>query len=453
MTKKLKKVHEPVAERDPEDKPKFVEVHDRNPLFDAGRRVALASVGAVALASDEFKNLVNKLIERGEIVETDGRKRLKEMTARMQEQMRPAEMKTVGAPKYLPYADSVESVPTDEQDDIWKVVQSIEQILREGREKSGKSLPDVHAKSHGCAKGEFRVLPNLPEELAQGLFRHPRTYDAVVRFSNSSGQMNPDAKPDGRGMAIKVIGVAGAKLLADEKNAKTQDFVMIDHPVFLVGTVEHYRRVEQVLADAGDSGFMQILGLALKGDADLPRHVAELIRAAEIGGHRPANPVSMTYYSMTPIRFGQYVAKYRVEPVLDGDHALMPSLIQPGPAEDALRFLFEETLRQQEVMFNFQVQLRTSEQTMPVEDATVEWPESESPYRTVATFRIFRQDIAPRREAGNNLSFTVWHAIADHRPLGGINRVRREAYRTSSVWRHQEAGNVRKEPDSITEIP
>ena len=152
----------------------------------------------------------------------------------------------------------------------------------------------------------------------------------------------------------------------------------------------------------------------------------------------------MTYYSMAPIRFGQYVAKYRVEPVQDGDHALRPSLTKPGPAEDALRLLLEETLRQQEVLFNFQVQLRTSEQTMPVEDATVEWPESESPYRTVATFRIFRQDIAPRREAGNNLSFTVWHAIADHRPLGGINRVRREAYRTSSVWRHQEAGKVRK---------
>ena len=121
------------------------------------------------------------------------------------------------------------------------MVQSIEQILQEGHEKSGKPLPDVHAKSHGCAKGEFRVLPNLPAELAQGLFRHPRTYDAVVRFSNSSGQVNPDAKPDGRGMAIKVIGVAGAKFFADEKRAKTQDFVMIDHPVFLVGTVEHYR--------------------------------------------------------------------------------------------------------------------------------------------------------------------------------------------------------------------
>ena len=421
-----------------------VKVHDGNPLARAVRRVALASIGAVALASDELKSLGRKLIERGEIVEMDGRKRYQEMTARMREQMQP---------KYLPYADNVESVPAREEDDIRKVVQSIEQILQESHEKSGKPLPDVHAKSHGCAKGEFKVLPNLPEELAQGLFRHPRIYDAVVRFSNSSGQMNPDAKPDGRGMAIKVIGVAGAKLLADEKHAKTQDFVMIDYPVFLVGTVEHYRRVEQVLADAGDSGFMQILGLALSGDADIPRHVAELIRAAEIGGHSAANPVSMLYYSMAPIRFGQYVAKYRVEPVQDGDYALRPSLIKPGPAEDSLRLLLEETLRQQEVLFNFQVQLRTSEQTMPVEDATVEWPEWQSPYRTVATFRIFQQDIAPRREAGNNLSFTVWHAIADHRPLGGINRVRREAYRTSSVLRHQEAGKVRKEPDSIAEIP
>ena len=123
------------------------------------------------------------------------------------------------------------------------------------------------------------MLPNLPEELAQGLFRHPCTYDAVVRFSNGSGQMNPDAQPDGRGMAIKVIGVEGEKLLADEKNAKTQDFVMIDYPVFIVGTVEHYLRVEQVLADAGDNGFMQGLGLALTGDWDVPRHIAELIRA------------------------------------------------------------------------------------------------------------------------------------------------------------------------------
>ena len=36
------------------------------------------------------------------------------------------------------------------------------------------------------------------------------------------------------------------------------------------------------------------------------------------------------------------------------------------------------------------------------------------------------------------LSFNVWHAVADHRPLGGINRLRREAYPISAAWRRQE---------------
>ena len=49
----------------------------------AGRRgppPALASIGAAALASDELRNLGKRLIERGEIVEIDGRKRYQEMT-------------------------------------------------------------------------------------------------------------------------------------------------------------------------------------------------------------------------------------------------------------------------------------------------------------------------------------------------------------------------------------
>ena len=39
-----------------------------------------------------------------------------------------------------------------------------------------------------------------------------------------------------------------------------------------------------------------------------------------------------------------------------------------------------------------------------------------------------------------NLAFNVWHALAVHRPLGGINRVRRLAYPVSSAWRRQQAG-------------
>jgi hypothetical protein len=106
-----------------------------------------------------------------------------------------------------------------------------------------------------------------------------------------------------------------------------------------------------------------------------------------------------------------------------------------------MRLALEETLRSQEVLFEFQVQLRTSAQTMPIEDATVEWPESESPYRTVAHLLLPRQEIAALRQQASyqNLAFNVWHALAAHRPLGGINRVRRWAYGLSSAWRQQQA--------------
>ena len=49
-----------------------------------------------------------------------------------------------------------------------------------------------------------------------------------------------------------------------------------------------------------------------------------------------------------------------------------------------------------------------------------------------------------------SLSFTPWHTLAEHRPLGGINRIRRSAYRASSAVRHQLNGVAEKEPISGT---
>ena len=91
---------------------------------------------------------------------------------------------------------------------------------------------------------------------------------------------------------------------------------------------------------------------------------------------------------------------------------------------------------------------------MPIEDATVEWPESESPYRTVAHLLLPRQEIELLRQqdAYQNLSFNVWHALAAHRPLGGINRVRRRAYALSSAWRRQQAGVKLEEPPTTGEV-
>lgn len=52
------------------------------PLLDIARKVLLAGVGAAALAGDEIEDFVNRLVERGEIAERDGRKLVKDVLER-----------------------------------------------------------------------------------------------------------------------------------------------------------------------------------------------------------------------------------------------------------------------------------------------------------------------------------------------------------------------------------
>ena len=341
----------------------------------------------------------------------------------------------------IPYVDSVEVPPNDETDDIRQVIQALEKILQQSREQSGHFQGDVHVKVHGCATGEFRVIPNLPAELAQGLFVAERTFSAVVRFSNSASQPQSDIVPDGRGMAIKLLEVPGERLCSEDNGAPTQDFVMVNHPVFFARNVKDFLRFEQVLAAAKQEALATVKEALTGGDWNpLHWHWREALTAVQIAGHLPAHPASNTYFSMAPIRFGTYVAKYRAKPAGDRHGSFVDLVTRLGKQSDALRLMLEETLRSQQVLFEFQVQLRTSAQTMPVEDATVQWPESESPYRTVALLLIPRQEINTEEQKAvwRQLSFNVWHAIADHQPLGGINRLRREAYRISAAWRRQE---------------
>ena len=71
---------------------------------------------------------------------------------------------------------------------------------------------------------------------------------------------------------------------------------------------------------------------------------------------------------------------------------------------------------------------------MPVEKTTVRWPESLSPYVTVARLRLPQQDIGGEDnvEKMDKTSMTAWRVTEQHRPLGNIMRSRKEVYRQSS---------------------
>jgi len=58
-----------------------------SPVLAPLRRVVLASIGAVAVAQDEAEDLINKLVERGEIAREEGRKLMQDMMAKRRERV------------------------------------------------------------------------------------------------------------------------------------------------------------------------------------------------------------------------------------------------------------------------------------------------------------------------------------------------------------------------------
>ncbi len=326
-----------------------------------------------------------------------------------------------------PNADG-EVIPADEGAAIQAVTDAIATSVKAGFDKNGHAFRDAHRKAHGCVQARFTVLNQLPATAAQGLFATPKAYDAVIRFSNGSGASADDHQADGRGMAIKVLGVPGTKLLDDEANASTQDFVMINHPVFFVRNAADYVGFQKSL---GGGGLPAVGWLA----AHLFHEVPIIFATAN---KKLLNPLNSRYWSMVPYKLGTAQMKYSAQPCAGG------TFIETSDTADRLRDNLVAQLAAGSACFDFKVQPRTKT-TQPIEDPTIEWKESAAPFITVARIEVPKQT-PESAEACEVRSFTPWHSIEAHRPLGGISRVRKAVYQKISTLRHELNGQPRVEP-------
>ena len=291
---------------------------------------------------------------------------------------------------------------------------------------------DAHPKTHGMVKARFEVVDGLPAALRHGIFAQPKAYDALVRFSASGTEISADTVQQAHGMAIKVLGVEGPKALADERDATTQDFVMINYPTFLSRTVADYEAFHSA----------RVGGLA-QTEVFLKMNPPVLRAIEGLNGAPFWNPLQSRFWSQTPYKLGDAAMKFSARPVVA---PVKPATIEKGP--DYLRQAMVKQIGAEEVVFEFLVQLQTDPVKTPVEDALTEWKESDAPFVKVATLRIPKQDLSSGedRKVAENLSFTPWHALEDQRPLGGINRARKVAYEAISKYRHERNGVPRAEP-------
>jgi hypothetical protein len=332
---------------------------------------------------------------------------------------------------------ATEQVPPGEDAAITEVRAMLVKFVRD-RYGGGKgpARRDAHVKAHGCVRAEVEVHPNLPENLARGVFAAPTTHRAWIRFSNSADEPQRDKKADGRGMAIKLMGVPGEKLLPGAEHETTQDFVLIDYPEFVVRDAEDY------VAFTHDSNAGHPLRFFVKRGA---HRLPQLKVAEHLALQKIATPLAPAYYSMTPYLLGEGQAvKYGARPCAPVDDDAKRC------GEDFLRWNLAEELAARGACFDLMVQVQTDPRTMPIEDPTVAWDQSASPYVPVATITIPAQrfDAPDVDQMCEQLSFNPWHALPEHRPLGGINRVRKAVYATISALRHDMNGVRALEPTS-----
>lgn len=350
------------------------------------------------------------------------------------------------------YSPHVEQVGPDEGATIDKLNETFDTILQTVADHSGHAVRSVHAKAHGILEGTLTVDAGLPPELAQGLFATPGEHKVYMRMSTNAGDILPDAVSLPRGLALKVLDVEGERLPGAE--GTTQNFIMVNGTVFQAPSAGKFLGSLKLLAGTTD----RVEGLKVAASTVL-RGVNKALHAVGIdsptigalGGAPNVDPLGETYYSVTPFRYGDHIAKFSVAPVAPALTALTGREIDASGRPNAIRETVQSEMAGIAGEWEFRVQLCRDLERQPVEDPTVEWSEDEAPFQRVGRIRVQPQDSwDPGRvdSVDEHMRFSVWTGLAAHRPLGNINRARNAPYRHSAEFRQRFNGCPIHEPGS-----
>ncbi|MEH3158580.1 MAG: catalase family protein [Sphingomonas taxi] len=351
------------------------------------------------------------------------------------------------------FSPDLEERQPDEAETIRQLNDAFDVILEKTAEDYGRAVRSVHAKAHGVMKGELVIDEGLPAELAHGLFTAAGRHPALIRISTNAGDILPDAISLPRGLAIKVLDVAGERLPGADGTA--QDFVTNNGKVFVAKDAKTFLGNVKMLARTTDrlEGTKEVLSAALRGVHNALETVGlSSPKVDTLGGVPNSDPLGETYNSVTPYRWGDYIAKYRLVPVAPDQVALTGRIVEAADRPDAVREDVRVEMARLDAEWEFQVQLCRDLEKQPIEDPTVEWDQEISTFQRVAVLRVPAQDSwKPEqvREIDEETRFSIWTGLAAHQPLGNINRARNETYRHSADFRARVNGCPYHEPSGV----
>ena len=377
-----------------------------------------------------------------------------------------------------------------------RVVQIVKQQMEflYGNAEPNSTKRDTHAKTHVCVRGTLEIF-NFDEaalkaeltqktaltaaqlepiSLKQGLLAKPQQYPVWIRFANGRGSVGNDFKPDTRSMSVKVIGIKGTRLKASHE-VSSQDIITQNAAIFFAKTVKDYygflsavmksrksslykllplfwllihpqqkaavktitsRVPKSLLTESYWSGSASALGL--KPDFD-----------AEQTGIKPVTYPAVVKYGFTPVSIQPPYNKLISESRSQNEIKQAKAQAKNGTSDNYYREQIISALSQPDAKYcwDFGIQLQTSPE-MSIDDVTIPWSETESPFLTVGRLTVEHQTINFEFQCDfcENLRFSPWNGLAVHRPVGALNRLRTAVYPIVAEYRHQKRGVQYREP-------
>lgn len=331
-----------------------------------------------------------------------------------------------------------ETVPDDEADAFRALAVELNRYQETfARRGDGQAYRGFHVKSHAGLAAEFRVQHDLPARARHGVFRAARSFPAWVRLTNGFSAARTDWLPDLLGFAIKLRDVDGDKLFDDRPGPATQDFLTLN----------------QAQVPAADARQLMIMSMSA---AHLLRAPFQLIRRLGVAqtarslwwtlGWTPHRIVMSSiatecFHGLTPMTIGPHAVKYCLLPRSPRSHGSSGLRGRNFLRDDLRRRLADD-----DVTFDFMAQFYVDPIRTPI-DGAYAWNPQDAPFEKLAEVVLLRCDLdaeeTKQTEAHlRNVSFSPWNTIAEHRPIGNIQRARRVLYDASARFRGREGDSA-----------
>jgi hypothetical protein len=295
-----------------------------------------------------------------------------------------------------------------------------------------------------CARAQFEVIdvaegrdPALAQRLAKGIFAKPGVYPAVVRFGNADSKKNSDFKADVRSMSFSVDLTCEGTVVPDE-SFERQDFSMQNTKTLPINDSPAFLAIMKLLTASNPATGLWSLSFKDK------LRVLRTLTLVQIQSHQQIKPYQQLHYgSNVPFCHGPVdVVKYSATPSQNNPARPLQKSNPNGLQDELVRHLQEDAKMS---TFDFGVQFldpscmtywgKHRDSAFWVENASVEWKESEAPFHTVARLTLLRGSHLTPEEAKVVYFDVTGHSSADSTPVGSINRARHTAEAASKKAR------------------